>query len=110
MRSGPKLHRIHQPQGVDPRGRLENANQDVDRSGWHAYVKKGTRRAKEVLLRSITYDPEESDGDRWWFWDQHLLKGSRTLGKAKKESQGGRWLGAFLATLLARPWEKNKKP
>lgn len=94
-----KFHWICQPQRANPRGRLENTNQDMDDS---MVCSKRARRANEVLSKSITYNPEESDGDRWWFQDQHLLRGSRTSGKAKKMNQKGQCPGAFLATPSAR--------
>ena len=53
-------------------------------------------------MKSSTYGPEESDEDRWWFRDQHLMKEPRSSGRVEKINQEGRWPGAFLATPSAR--------
>ena len=39
----------------------------MDSSRQHTHVKKGAQRANEVLSKSLTYDLEGSDGDKWWF-------------------------------------------
>ena len=53
-------------------------------------------------MKSSTYSLEESDEDRWWFRDQHLMKEPRTLGRVEKMNQEGRWPGAFSTTPSAR--------
>ena len=48
-----------------------------------------------------TYNLEEGYGNRWWLRSQHLMKEPRTLGKARKVDQKGRWLGAFLPFIIS---------
>ena len=47
-------------------------------------------------------EQEESDGDRWWFWNQHLMKETWTSDRAEKMDQKRRWPGAFPTIPLAR--------
>lgn len=74
----------------------------MDNLGQHTHVKRGAWRAKEVQSKSLTLDPKRSEGDRWWFWNQHLIKEPRTSGRAEKKNQEGRWPRAFPATPSAR--------
>lgn len=47
-----------------------------------------------------THNSEEGYGNRWWLRSQYLIKEPRTLRKAEKVVQEGRWLEPFLAFII----------
>ena len=60
----------------------------------------GTRN-KGGHVSSAAHNLEESFGNRWWLRSQHLIKELGTSGKARKWNQEGRWLGAFLPSIIS---------